>query len=127
MKSLEKHLVKQHGLGKALCTAISKEMHRLGLSRDMCLHCADFKLKFDPASGEASLVGVWLDKADKRVGTILLHANGDAYAEYFVPESLNLGVEVIVAWGKGGKFEATSRQYRDHKVEHQISKPVASL
>ena len=102
---------------QAVCASLLNEVHKLGFCEDAVelagLDQAQFELSRDPASGEDSLVGTWLDGRGQRVGCILFHADGSFFAEHDVvrphPSDSRWFVEAVTAWGRDDVIKAEPR------------------
>ena len=105
-------------LGESICTALSREVEKIGLPEEKALLTAPwerarFELQRDPASGESSLVGIWKNTHGQRVGSIIFHCDGSFFAEYDVveqhPKDQRWFVEAVSAWGKHDTIKAEPR------------------
>ncbi len=74
---------------------------------------AVYRLEKDPADGQDSLVGVWLDRHDCKLGNLVFHADGSFFVEQDIvlphPTHPRWFVEAVNAWGRGGEIKAEAR------------------
>lgn len=105
-------------LGMDICSAMSKEVEKLGLPSEKVSLTAPweracFELQTDPASGQASLVGTWKNANSQRVGTIIFHCDGSFFAEYDVveahPTKKSWFIEAVSAWGRDQLIKSEAR------------------
>lgn len=99
--------------------AMSNEYHRLNINKTNPItidrQLASYYLERDPASGSDSLVGVWHDQKDEKIGMLVIHADNSFFAEYDVllpllqPEKLGNYVEAVTAWGRGEMIKTEAR------------------
>ena len=95
-------------LGEAVCTAVRRQVEKLGLSigDEPVWAEATFAEKIDPFSQETSRIGTWRGK--RRYGTVTLFPDGRVFAEYQVllahPEREGSYVESVQVWGRPEKL-----------------------
>lgn len=116
---LQEKINQSDALLKAICVAMSNEYNRLNLNKTkpITIDCqqASYHLERDPASGSDSLVGVWHDQKDQKIGMMVIHADNSFFAEYDVllpllhPEKLGNFVEAVTAWGRGEMIKSEAR------------------
>lgn len=67
----------------------------------------------DPYDGSTTLVGEWRRQRDKVIGTVLIHENGQVYAELDVlrplPSDNSWFVDAVVAFGTPGNLRTELR------------------
>ncbi len=94
-----------------------QEMEKLGFDKsNVALKSpedADYSLQKDPASGDYSLVGNWLDRRGFKEGTLVFHADGSFFVEQNVvqphPGKPKWFVEAVNAWGRGEEIKTEAR------------------
>ena len=104
-------------LGENICLALADEVRKLGLESQAEVTApwerARFELVKDPATGQASLSGVWTDQNGQSLGNIVFHCDGTFFAEYDVvqnhPTKPRWFVEAVNAWGKRDIIKAEPR------------------
>ncbi len=107
----------QHrSLGERICTALREEIDKLGLAGEIpppLWKEAQFSIKCDPALGEESLEGVWLNERGGKLGSVIIHHNGSFFAEYDVirshPFRAKWFVEAVSAWGSDPSIKTEAR------------------
>ena len=115
--NLQQRWEQVRNLGESVCTALSEEVDKIGLSEKALTTApwerASFELQRDPASGQTSLVGTWRDINGHKVGSIVFHCDGSFFAEYDVveqhPSDKRWFVEAVNAWGKENTIKAEPR------------------
>lgn len=104
-------------LGETICHIMAEEVKKLGLDAQAKVTAPWERVKFelvnDPATGQTSLSGVWIDQHGQRVGNIVFHCDGTFFAEYDViqnhPSKPKWFVEAVNAWGKRDMIKAEPR------------------
>ena len=104
-------------LGTAVCKSLGEQVEKLGFSLDevkiASIDRARFELSRDPYTGLNSLHGIWSDANERRVGSIVFHADGSFFAEYDVikphPTNKRWFVEAVTAWGRDDVVKAEPR------------------
>lgn len=94
-----------------------REMDKLGFDTERVslksFEDADYRLEKDPASGEFTLVGDWLDQRGFKQGTLVFHADGSFFVEQDViqphPGKPEWFVEAVNAWGRDDDIKAEAR------------------
>jgi hypothetical protein len=116
--NLQERWEQVRALGESICSALSGEVKKIGLTDEKALLTAPwerarFELQRDPASGQSSLVGVWKNANGQRVGSIIFHCDGSFFAEYDVveqhPTDQRWFVEAVSAWGKNDTIKSEAR------------------
>ena len=114
---IKQRLAEVRALTDQIDQCFQQEVERLGFDdasvRLQPAAKADYYLEKDPASGEYTLVGDWLDKRGYKEGTLVFHADGSFFVEQNVvqphPRKKKWFVEAINAWGKGDEIKAEAR------------------
>lgn len=104
-------------LGEQVCAALETEYHKLGFTSEQALGVAFdalvFALRRDPFSQQDSVEGIWLDRQQQRLGSLVFHADGTFFAEYDVvkphPAKPRWFVEAVTAWGQGNEVKSEAR------------------
>lgn len=114
---IKQRLAEVKGLAEQIDLRFKQEVQRLGFDQaSVSLKSpdqADYYLEKDPASGEYTLVGDWLDKRGFKEGTLVFHSDGSFFVEQNVvqphPQKRKWFVEAVNAWGKGDEIKAEAR------------------
>lgn len=91
---------------KAICTEFEQAYQKAGFNGELIqnLDSIEYSLVKDDFSGEFSLQGVWNNTMGYKQGMLLLHPDGNYFAEYDVvkphPSKSKWFVEAITVWGK---------------------------
>ena len=94
---------------ESICAEMNRQIIKMGFPTERAnVSLGDnvqYSLQRDPASGENSLVGVWMHPTGNyKLGTLLFHADGSFFAEYDVlqphPRKSKWFVEGVSVWGK---------------------------
>lgn len=104
-------------LGEQVCAALETEYRKLGFTTEQGLgvnfDALVFTLKRDPFSQQDSVEGMWLDRQQQRLGSLVFHADGTFFAEYDVvkphPSKSRWFVEAVTAWGQGSEVKSEAR------------------
>jgi hypothetical protein len=71
------------------------------------------RLVTDPDDGTVTLIGEWRKHRGKVIGSVVIHANGELFAELGVrkpaPHDPKLRVEAVVAFGQPGALQTELR------------------
>lgn len=100
-------------LVKDLVDAMCVELRRYGLDRQDILALQDCRLKelrHDPVDDSHALYMEWRDSYGHCRGSLLVYADGMAYAEWDVlqlhPQRPQCFVEAVTSWGRVGEVKA---------------------
>ncbi len=100
-------------LVKDFVYAMSVELRRYGLDRQdiLALHNCHLKeVRHDPVDDSHALYMEWRDGYGHCCGSLLVYADGMAYAEWDVlqvhPQRPQCFVEAVIAWGRAGEVKA---------------------
>jgi hypothetical protein len=84
-ESVAAHFYKVEQLADRIFDRLYQEVIKLGFSSDDITlkrpHEASYRLEPDPATGEYSLVGDWLNEQGMKLGALLFHADGSFFVE----------------------------------------------
>lgn len=105
------------GLANRIHGQLQAQIERLGFDAgEVTLKTpsqAAYRLEKDPANGEFSLVGDWLDERGAKQGSLLFHADGSFFVEQDIvrphPRKKQWFVEAVNAWGQGETIKAEPR------------------
>lgn len=93
--------------------ALRNELARKGLAQVATGISTDFKhceLRKDVVDGSAAFYGEWRDARGAKIGSVIVHATGEFFAEYDVlvnhPTDTRWFVEAVTAWGRPGVVKA---------------------
>lgn len=96
--------------------ALRNELARKGIVQAATGISTDFKhceLRKDVVDGSAAFYGEWWDAHGGKVGSVIVHASGEFFAEYDVlinhPTDKRWFVEAVTAWGRPGVVKAELR------------------
>ncbi len=114
---LESRLAQLQELVGKIDQSLLQEVAKLGFdAQDVQLqsaHDARYYLELDPANGEYSLKGDWLDKRGMKQGGLVFHADGSFFVEQDVvkkhPKKSSWFVEAVNAWGRDLEIKAEAR------------------
>ncbi len=108
--------VQYRSLGEQICTAMTREIDKLGLSSEIISPSwatARFTIQQDPALGELSLEGIWLSGHGGKLGSVIIHHDGSFFAEYDIirphPFKRKWFVEAVSAWGRVANIKTEAR------------------
>ena len=94
---------------REICAEIEQAYRKAGFSGDL-IQGIQYSLVKDDFSGEFSLQGVWNNASGYRQGMLLLHPDGNCFAEYDVikphPHKKQWFVEAITVWGKDADIKS---------------------
>ena len=116
-RSVEERLHAVEAFAGEILARLGEEVARLGFDpSEVVLQPAEAavdRLEKDPASGQYSLVGDWLDKRGGKRGCLLFHADGSFFVEQDIvrphPSRKRWFVEAVNAWGRSGNIKAEAR------------------
>lgn len=97
-----------------IACVLRNRLLREGLS-DVCVPSEPQRcsLQRDPCDGSRSLVGEWHQNGNRRVGSLVIHENGQLYAERDVfmplPRDTSLLVDAVVVFGSAGELHSELR------------------
>ena len=96
--------------------ALRSELARNGIAQALSAvpndmqHC---EVRKDVVDGSEAFYGEWWDARDRKIGSVIVHATGEFFAEYDVlighPTDKRWFVEAVTAWGKPGVVKAELR------------------
>lgn len=106
----------QRTLGERICAAMAQEIDKLGLAAEIApprWEEARFRIQRDPALGETSLEGVWLNERGGKLGSVTIHSDDSFFAEYDIirphPGRAGWFIEAVSAWGRGETIKSEAR------------------
>lgn len=96
--------------------ALRNELMRKGIAQTATGISAEFnhcELRKDVVDGSAAFYGEWWDARGGKIGSVIVHASGQFFAEYDVliehPTDCRWFVEAVTAWGRPGVVKAELR------------------
>jgi len=107
-------------LAERVIQCCQREVDHLGLAERAVLlnkaSQASYCLERDPASGDYSLVGAWVNEKGLKLGSLVFHADGSFFVEHDVvqphPARKQWFVEAVNAWGRDNEIRAELRLLR---------------
>ena len=116
MSNANRHAERHRALGERICAAMVAEIDKLGLQSEIPLphwEQARFSIHRDPALGNESLEGVWLNERGGKLGSVIIHSDGSVFAEYDIirphPQRKKWFVEAVSAWGRDHTVKSEAR------------------
>lgn len=113
---LERRLDEAGALIAQVREALRMELARGGFAEALGAVPAQLQrceLRRDAFDSSEALYGEWLDAQGSRLGSLLLHAGGQVYAEFDVlrghPTDRRWFVEAVTAWGRAGALKSELR------------------
>lgn len=96
--------------------ALRSELARNGIEQALGAVPNDVQfceIRKDVVDGSEAFYGEWWDANDRKVGSVIVHATGEFFAEYDVlighPTDRRWFVEAVTAWGRPGVVKAELR------------------
>ena len=103
-------------LGARICSALALEIDKLGLKEHFSFpqwEQARFRVHRDPALGEESLEGLWLNEQGGKLGSVIIHSDNSFFAEYDIirphPTKAQWFIEAVSSWGRGDTIKSEAR------------------
>ena len=111
-ETLEKRCEAEADLLEEIGQALRERLAVSGFSSALSLIPRQFgrrELRRDPYDGSESLYGEWFSPEGRRLGNVMIHADGNVYAEFDVvkphPTDARWFVEAVEAWGARGAIK----------------------
>ena len=103
-------------LGEKICAAMEVEITKLGFAAAITpprWEDARFIVQRDPALGEESLEGIWLNEHGGKLGSVTIHSDSSFFAEYDIirahPTKAKWFIEAVSAWGRDTTIKSEAR------------------
>lgn len=114
--TIEQEISRHFVTGQRIIQAWQQALNRVVLPDPVTLPAweqAEFELHTDPATGESALKGRWRCLRGELRGSVVIHADGNFFAEYDIlashPTRRGWFIEAVTAWGREEIIKAELR------------------